>query len=79
MSTVPATLPPARLRRLRLGFDILLVVLVLASLLCALAYWYVRSDQPHLDGTLAMAGLSAPVTIVRDTRGIPHILSLIHI
>src|SRR5690606_23469450 len=34
---------------------------------------YGRASQPQLDGQLALSGLSAPVDIVRDREGIPHI------
>ncbi|HUX67030.1 MAG TPA: penicillin acylase family protein [Terriglobales bacterium] len=65
--------PPARLRRLRRGLDVLLGLLLLAAAACGLVYWYVRSPQADLDGRVALAGLQAPVQIVRDSRGIPHI------
>lgn len=32
-----------------------------------------RDSLPQLDGTLSVAGLSAPVTVQRDAQGIPHI------
>ena len=32
-----------------------------------------RDSLPQLDGTLSIAGLSAPVTVQRDAQGIPHI------
>ena len=65
--------PPARLRRLRLGLDLLLGLLLLLVAACGLVYWYVRTPQADLDGRVALAGLQAPVEIVRDSRGIPHI------
>ena len=65
--------PATPLRGLRIGLDILIGILLLIAAVCGLAYWYVRSAQPDLDGRIALAGLEAPVTIVRDGRGIPHI------
>ena len=47
-----------------------LVVIVIAGVIVA---WLVRSPLPKVNGTLAVAGISAPVTIRRDDRGIPHI------
>ncbi len=32
-----------------------------------------RSALPQLDGTISVAGLQAPVSVVRDTHGVPHI------
>ncbi|MGH9482096.1 MAG: penicillin acylase family protein, partial [Terriglobales bacterium] len=68
-----AAAPPPQLRGLRLGLDIALGLLLLAVALFAAAYWFVRSGQSGLDGTVRLAGLRAPVTIIRDARGIPHI------
>ncbi len=36
-------------------------------------YLYVRQALPTVNGTLSAAGLSAPVDIVRDRAGVPHI------
>lgn len=52
------------------------VALVLVLLLMAgagAALWYRNASQPQVDGTLAIRGLGAPVDIVRDGEGIPHI------
>lgn len=52
----------------------MLTWLLLALLaVCGLAFWWVRSGPPHLDGTLKLSVLQGPVTVVRDERGIPHI------
>jgi penicillin G amidase len=53
----------------RLGLALLLLVLVL----CGALLWYRGASQPQIDGTLRMTGLSAPVDIVRDSEGVPHI------
>jgi penicillin amidase len=34
-------------------------------------YSVTRSALPQLDGRIAVPGLSAPVTVIRDTRGAP--------
>ena len=46
-------------------------------LLCAIGaaagYAWLRQSLPQLDGTLTLSGLRAPVEIVRDRHGVPHI------
>ena len=49
---------------------VLLVVVVVASTFVA---WTVRRSFPQTSGTIALAGLSAPVDVLRDERGIPHV------
>src|ERR1700758_5568591 len=66
--------PPVE-RRLwpRLVFGLVLaVVLILAG---AAAYFYsvARSALPQLDGAISVSGLSGPVDVIRDARGIPTI------
>ncbi|MEO6457313.1 MAG: penicillin acylase family protein, partial [Chloroflexia bacterium] len=39
----------------------------------AFGYWTVQKALPTINGTVKMAGLAAPVTITRDTYGVPHI------
>ncbi|MDB5771755.1 MAG: penicillin acylase family protein [Burkholderia sp.] len=53
----------------KIGF----VVLLLAAALIAAFLWYRSASQPQIDGKLSLAGLAAPVDIVRDAEGIPHI------
>jgi penicillin G amidase len=53
----------------RLGLTLLLLLLVFGAALL----WYRSASQPQIDGALRMAGLSAPVDIVRDSEGVPHI------
>jgi penicillin amidase len=40
-----------------------------------LGYLLLRNTVPPASGKLAMAGLSAPVEVVRDTEGVPHIFA----
>lgn len=49
----------------------LLTLAVAAGLLAA--YWVVVGSLPALDGEIPVAGLSAPVTIERDSYGVPTI------
>ncbi len=53
----------------------LLVILTIIVFFAA-RHWTrqaMRDSLPQLDGTLSVAGLSAPVTVQRDAHGIPHI------
>ncbi|HJV87150.1 MAG TPA: penicillin acylase family protein [Noviherbaspirillum sp.] len=50
----------------------LLLVALLATFV-AVALWYRSASQPQVDGKLKLEGLTAPVDIVRDAEGIPHI------
>ena len=43
------------------------------ALVAAAGYTWLRQSLPQLDGTLALSGLKAPVEIVRDRYGVPHI------
>jgi penicillin G amidase len=55
---------------------ILLALLALLLGLSGLVLWLrsmARSALPQLDGTVAVAGLSAPVTVLRDQHGLPTI------
>lgn len=48
----------------------------LAALILAAAgggYFWLKASLPALDGTVRLAGITAPVDIVRDRHGIPHI------
>ncbi len=49
---------------------LLLTVLVAAG---GGGFWYVFTKLPQRDGELALTGLSAPVSVRYDERGIPHI------
>lgn len=50
----------------------LALIATLLSLIAALA-WYRSASQPQIDGKVSLAGVSAPIDIVRDAEGIPHI------
>src|SRR5512141_3455992 len=51
-------------------FSALLLVIVLVLLA---GYTWLRQSLPQLDGSLTLSGLKAPVDIVRDRYGVPHI------
>ncbi len=59
-------------------FAKILLVFILAVVLIALAvlgygYWLARRALPQLQGTLHLQGLKSPVTVYRDSIGVPHI------
>ncbi len=68
---------PVRRRRTRIGAWILLVIVVLLVAGFFLTRHFYRQAMaeslPHTDGQLVLYGLSAPVTVVRDAHGVPHI------
>ena len=53
------------------------VLIILALLVAAGAgtwfYLKERANLPQLDGRVTLAGLAAPVEVLRDARGVPHI------
>ncbi len=53
----------------------LALVFVLAVVVLAGAYVYARRSLPLVDGSVTVAGVSAPVEIVRDADAIPHIFA----
>ncbi len=52
---------------------VLVVVVILAVVLGGGYLYLTRRAFPQTDGTVQIPGLRAPVTIVRDKSGIPHI------
>lgn len=57
--------------RLALRLFALFVLVVCAAL--ASAYFYLRQSLPQIEGELALPGLGAPVEVLRDRHGIPHL------
>src|SRR5947209_13055490 len=76
MATTVAA-PAARKSFLGVAFRIILWILLLVIVAGTLAFlWFyngARSALPQLEGTISLAGLQAPVSVVRDTHGVPHI------
>ena len=52
-----------------------LALLVLAAAGTAGGYLWLRGSLPEIDGEWAASGLTAPVEVVRDRHGIPHVLA----
>lgn len=60
-------------KRLRLLASALSLLVLLAAAVAGWFYLKLRASLPELDGRQSLAGLSAPVTITRDARGIPTV------
>lgn len=68
--------PKPKLRRLLRA--IVTLMFAVALIVCAGAtwfYWVARQALPQVNGKIAVNGLSAPVRVIRDARGVPHILA----
>ncbi|HUR37572.1 MAG TPA: penicillin acylase family protein [Terriglobales bacterium] len=75
-----ATLTPDRApsrNRKKIAFRIFSggLLLVIIAVVGAIGWFYnaATSSLPQLDGTIQSAGLTAPVTVMRDAQGVPHI------
>lgn len=78
MATRTVAAPVASPRRVgRLILRSLLVLLFLVVLFAVGTYvWFYRmahASLPQLDGSISVPGLQAPVNVVRDTHGVPHL------
>src|SRR5579875_2453913 len=50
---------------------VVITLLIVAVIALALGWRLLAGSRPQLNGTLALNGLSAPVTVVRDANGVP--------
>jgi penicillin G amidase len=68
---------PARPRRraLRVFFIGLAALCLLGLVLAAVAGLWLRASLPTLQGELPLAGLGAPVSVLRDARGVPVVIA----
>jgi penicillin amidase len=71
-----APFPPRRRRRVlrTVGLGLLALVVLAAIVLAGAGLWFsgrVDASLPRLDGEVATAGVSAPVTVTRDAQGVP--------
>jgi len=71
----PATVPRRGELKILFGVIVSLVALVViaTAVLAGWFYYASRAALPQVDGTIQVAGLSAPVKVIRDARGVPHI------
>ncbi|HYY68526.1 MAG TPA: penicillin acylase family protein, partial [Terriglobales bacterium] len=68
-----ASIPRRKRTLLRLAvWAFALLVLAIVSVI-AWFYAQARACLPQVDGELRMAGLPAPVAVIRDAQGVPHI------
>jgi penicillin amidase len=58
---------------LRLIASIISVLLLIAAVFAGWFYFQVRGSLPQLDGTRAISGLSAPVSVTKDALGVPTV------
>lgn len=58
---------------MRIIFRAFLLLLLVAAFAAAAGYAWLRQSLPQLEGSLTLSGLKAPVEIVRDRHGVPHI------
>src|SRR6266567_5148885 len=78
MSTQAEISPPKSRRTFtsrtsRILLWLFVAVLVIMAGVAVYAYYVVHSALPQLDGQLRVGGLSAPVTVTRDSHGVPTI------
>jgi penicillin amidase len=52
---------------------ILFVIVVLTALTGGALWWWARESLPLLDGEVRVSGLTAPVEVLFDTHGVPHV------
>lgn len=76
ITTSTVATPTAR-RPWRILFRTAIALVLLVALLVAVAgAWFYRAAHAslaQLDGTIAVSGLTAPVSVVRDVHGVPHL------
>jgi penicillin amidase len=72
-TTTPVSTPRRRFGIWKILAFLLVTILILALGGLLWLYSIARSALPQLDGTLQVAGLVAPVTVVRDSHGVPTI------
>ena len=65
--------PASRSRVVRILLWLALAGLILLAGAVGYAYYVARSALPQLDGQLQVRGLAAPVTVTRDSHGVPTI------
>jgi penicillin G amidase len=75
MSTAAATItiPARKTSALRVVLWVLVLLIVILGTALGYAYFVARSALPQLDGQVTAPGLSAPVSVVRDSHGVPTV------
>lgn len=52
---------------------LILIIVVIALIVTSAGTWYVRRPWAQVSGNITIPGLKAPVTVIRDARGVPQI------
>ena len=75
MATVTVAPSTQRTRRVALRWigAALVLLLLLIGGTAFWIYWTERRELPQVDGAITLNGIAAPVTVVRDRLGVPHI------
>jgi penicillin amidase len=60
---------------MRLLFRLSILALLFVAILAAGLYAHLHRSLPDVEGEISLAGVSAPVEILRDAYGIPHIFA----
>ena len=60
---------------MKLAANILGALVLAVLLVAAIAWTWLNASLPKLDGELSAKGLRAPVEIVRDSEGVPHLFA----
>jgi len=58
---------------MRIVIRVFLTLVLVLALAAAAGYAWLRQSLPQIEGTVTLSGLKAPVEIVRDRHGVPHI------
>jgi penicillin amidase len=57
------------------AFRVLLTAVIVVGSAALGAYFYLRLSLPQVAGEIEVAGLNAPVEVLRDAHGIPHVFA----
>src|SRR5260370_13825783 len=75
MSASTVAVPSSRGTAVKIIFRIVIALVFLVVLAAAAAFaWFYRATHaslPQLDGAISVAGLQAPVSVVREAHGVP--------
>ncbi len=52
---------------------IMVTVLILAAAIAVFGFFLVRRSFPQIEGNLTVTGINAPVEVIRDIDGVPHV------
>jgi penicillin amidase len=60
---------------MRMAFRLVVFAVLVALAAVAVGYVYLRQSLPQIEGEIPTAGLHAPVEILRDGAGVPHVFA----